>query len=54
LRAKRRWVENVTDITKAAALSNPAFFKEAMTIRATSPQGHLKLRNILHFALPVL
>jgi RNA polymerase sigma-70 factor (ECF subfamily) len=49
LRVKRRWVENVTDITKTAALSNPAFFKEAMTIRATSPQGAFEIKE--HIAL---
>src|SRR5215470_9636298 len=30
LRAKKRWVENVTDISKDAALSDPRFFREAM------------------------
>jgi RNA polymerase sigma-70 factor (ECF subfamily) len=39
LRAQKRWVENVTDITKAAALNNQQFFKEAMQIRMTSPNG---------------
>ncbi|HMK05996.1 MAG TPA: RNA polymerase sigma factor, partial [Flavobacterium sp.] len=36
LRAQKRWTENVTDITKAAALSNQQFFQEAMNIRMTS------------------
>src|ERR1700733_8319308 len=39
LRARRRWVENVTDITKEAALSDPRFFQEAMHLRTNSPQG---------------
>src|SRR5450432_2938108 len=30
LRARRRWVENVIDITKEAALSNQQFLQEAM------------------------
>src|SRR3979411_2481914 len=30
LRARKRWVENVTDITREAALSNPQFFQQAM------------------------
>src|SRR6266513_2703999 len=38
LRARKRWVENVTDITKEAALSNPEFFREAIHIQTTSPQ----------------
>src|ERR1700733_3290546 len=42
LRAQKRWVENVTDITKAAALSNPQFFQEAMQIRMTSPNGQFE------------
>src|SRR5437868_15429462 len=37
LRAQKRWTENVTDITKEAALSNPQFFQEAMNIRMTLP-----------------
>jgi RNA polymerase sigma-70 factor (ECF subfamily) len=39
LRAQKRWAENVTDITKEAALNNRAFFQEAMNIRMTSPHG---------------
>src|SRR5471030_3279705 len=31
--AQKRWVENVTDITKAAAMGNKQFFEEAMNIR---------------------
>src|SRR6266498_1975359 len=33
LRAQKRWTENVTDITKEAALTNRQFFQEAMNIR---------------------
>lgn len=49
LRAKKRWVENVTDITKDAALSNPEFFKQAMTIRTTSPHGQFEIREHIAF-----
>src|SRR5882757_3542696 len=43
LRAKKRWVENVTDITKNAALDNPHFFEEAIHIRNTSPHGQFEI-----------
>jgi RNA polymerase sigma-70 factor (ECF subfamily) len=49
LRAKRRWVENVTDITKEAALSNEEFFRQAMHIHATSPQGQFEIREHIAF-----
>jgi RNA polymerase sigma-70 factor (ECF subfamily) len=49
LRAQKRWAENVTDITKAAALSNKQFFAEAMHIRATSPQGQFEAREHIAF-----
>ena len=49
LRAKKRWPENVTDICKDAALSNPQFFGEAMQIRQTSPQGHFEIREHVAF-----
>jgi len=49
LRAQRRWTENVTDITKEAALSNPTFFQEAMNIRMTSPQGQYEAKEHIAF-----
>lgn len=49
LRAQKRWVENVTDITKQAALSNPQFFQEAMHIRMTSPQGQFEVKEHVAF-----
>ncbi len=49
LRAQKRWVENVTDITKAAALSNRQFFEEAMHIRMTSPQGQFEIKEHIAF-----
>ena len=45
LRAKKRWVEHVTDIAKAAAHSNPQFFKESMHIHATSPQAQFEIKE---------
>ncbi|MDB5284919.1 MAG: polymerase, sigma-24 subunit, subfamily [Bacteroidota bacterium] len=49
LRAQKRWVENVTDITKQAALSNRQFFEEAMNIRMTSPQGQFEVKEHIAF-----
>ena len=49
LRARQRWVEHVTDITKEAALSDPRFFEEAMHIRTTSPQGQFEIKEHIAF-----
>ena len=49
LKQKKRWPENVTDICKEAALGNPSFFQEAMTIRQTSPQGHFEIKEHIVF-----
>jgi len=49
LRAKKRWVENVTDITKEAALRNEEFFQEAMHIQTTSPQGEFEIKEHIAF-----
>ncbi len=49
LRTRKRWPENVTDICKEAALSNPHFFQEAMQIRHTSPQGQFEIREHVAF-----
>ena len=49
LRARKRWVENVGDIAKEAALSDPTFFREAMTIRNTSPQGAFEIKEHITF-----
>ncbi|MGZ3931595.1 MAG: RNA polymerase sigma factor [Bacteroidia bacterium] len=49
LRAQKRWTENVTDITKAAALSNEQFFREAMNIRMTSPNGQYEAKEHIAF-----
>ena len=49
LRSKKHWPENVTDICKDAAMSNPQFFQEAMAIRQTSPQGHFEIKEHIAF-----
>jgi RNA polymerase sigma-70 factor (ECF subfamily) len=49
LRAKKRWTENVTDICKQAAKSDPHFFQEAMQIRMTSPQGNFEIKEHIAF-----
>ena len=49
LRAQKRWVENVTDITRAAALSHQEFFQEAMRIRTTSPNGQYEAKEHIAF-----
>ena len=49
LRAQRRWTENVTDITREAALANKQFFEEAMHIRMTSPQGQFEVKEHIAF-----
>lgn len=48
-RAQKRWVENVTDITKEAALSNPTFIQQAMNIRETSVQGQFEIKEHIAF-----
>jgi RNA polymerase sigma-70 factor (ECF subfamily) len=49
LRAKKRWPENVTDLTKQVALSNPKFFQEAMQIHSTSPQSAFEIKEHIAF-----
>lgn len=49
LRAQKRWTENVTDITKAAALNNRQFLTEAMNIRMSSPNGQYEAREHIAF-----
>ena len=49
LRAQKRWTENVTDITKAAAMSNQQFFQEALNIRMTSPHGQFEAKEHIAF-----
>jgi RNA polymerase sigma-70 factor (ECF subfamily) len=49
LRAQKRWPENVTDLTREAALSNRAFWQEAQRLRQTSPQGQFEIREHIAF-----
>jgi len=49
LREKKRWTENVTDLSKEAALSNPEFFQESMNIRMASPQGQFEIKEHIAF-----
>jgi RNA polymerase sigma-70 factor (ECF subfamily) len=49
LRARKRWIENVNDIAKEAALANPQFFQESMHIRTSSPQGQFEIKEHIAF-----
>jgi len=49
LRARKRWVENVTDIAKKATLTSSQFFQEALHIRASSPQGQFEIKEHIAF-----
>lgn len=49
LRARKRWVENVTDIAREAALGNPEFIREVLHIRHTSPQGQFEIKEHIAF-----
>lgn len=49
LRSLKRWPEEVGDICKDAAMNDPDFFREAMTIRHTSAQGQFEIREHIAF-----
>ena len=49
LRARKRWVENVTDIAKKAAHADPDFFRDAFQIQATSPQAQFEIKEHIAF-----
>jgi RNA polymerase sigma-70 factor (ECF subfamily) len=49
LKSRQRWPENVTDICRDAALNNPQFFREALHIRQTSPQGQFEIKEHIAF-----
>jgi RNA polymerase sigma-70 factor, ECF subfamily len=49
LRSKKRWPETVTDICREAALGNRQFFREAIQIRETSPQGKFEIKEHIAF-----
>ena len=49
LKAKKRWVENASDIFREEALADKAFFKEAMHIRNTSTHGAFEIKEHISF-----
>lgn len=49
LNAQKRWVENVTDIARAAAKSDNDFLKESIQIATTSPHGQFEAREHIAF-----
>ena len=49
LRSRKRWPETVTDICREEALGNRQFFRDAMQIRQTSPQGNFEIREHIAF-----
>jgi RNA polymerase sigma-70 factor (ECF subfamily) len=49
LRARKRWVEHVTDIAREAALSDAQFYRPSMHIHATSPQGQFEIKEHIAF-----
>jgi len=49
LRAKKRWVENASDIFREEALADKEFFREAMHIRTTSAQGAFEIKEHISF-----
>lgn len=51
LRAKKRWPENVTDICRERALSNPEYFNEVTQISANSSQAQFEIREHITFCL---
>lgn len=51
LRAKKRWTENVTDICREKALSNPNYFPEIMKIQQTSEQANFEIKEHINFCL---
>jgi len=50
-KTRKRWPENVTDITKAAALASNQFFKESMEIASVSPQGQFEIKEHISLCL---
>ncbi|MFT6867591.1 MAG: RNA polymerase sigma-70 factor (ECF subfamily) [Cyclobacteriaceae bacterium] len=51
LRAKKRWTENVTDICREKALSNPNYFPEIMQIQQTSEHAKFEIKEHINFCL---
>jgi RNA polymerase sigma-70 factor, ECF subfamily len=48
-KARKRWVENVTDISREAALTDEKFFRKAMEINSISPQGQFEIKEHITF-----
>lgn len=49
LRARKRWVEQVTDVAREAALSDRQFLEDSLQIRNTSPQGQFEIKEHIAF-----
>ena len=49
LRSKKLWTENVTDLSKEAALNSPDLIHKMMAIRTTSPHGDFEIRDHIAF-----
>lgn len=49
LRKKKRWPENVTDICREAALSDPTAFKKTMEVIATSQYAQFEIKEHIAF-----
>ena len=49
LRAKKRWVENVTDVCKEAAMKEPSHFQKAMEIKMSSTQANFEIKEHIAF-----
>ena len=50
-RAKKRWTENVTDICREIALSNPNYFPEIQKIQQTSQHAKFEIKEHISFCL---
>lgn len=51
LRAKKRWLENVTDICKAKAIADADYFPTALNLQTTSPNGQFEIKEHISFCL---
>jgi RNA polymerase sigma-70 factor (ECF subfamily) len=51
LRAKKRWTENVTDVCREKALSNPNYFPEIIQIQQTSEHAKFEIKEHINFCL---
>lgn len=49
LRSKKRWPENVTDISKEEAMKSPDLLSKMMEIRTTSTHGNFEIREHIAF-----